>query len=127
MSNTKTMNRNKIIYWVFTGFFAFSMLSGAGMYLFNYEHATENFTRLGFPVWLILPLAFAKIVGIASILQNKSPLLREWAYAAFFFNLALAAGAHVAAHDGEAFGPLLVLGAMLGSYFYSKKVSHEKA
>ena len=120
------MNRNKIIYLVFTVLFSLSILAGAGMYFTQYAHVTENFNRLGFPSWLVYPLATAKILGVIGILQKKSTVLREWAYAGFFFNLLLAFSAHLVAKDGEAFGPILVLVFLFGSYIFSKKSFNEQ-
>ncbi|MEM1321568.1 MAG: DoxX family protein [Bacteroidota bacterium] len=117
------MKRNKIIYWVLTALFSLSILSGAIMYFFKYGEVAENFGKLGFPAWIIYPLAIAKILGVVGILQTQSQVLREWAYAGFFFNLSLACGAHIAVNDGEAFGPIMVMAFMFGSYFFSKKVT----
>lgn len=116
------MKRTKIIYWIFTVLFSLSIISGAAMYILNNDYAVENFGRLGFPTWLVYPLAIAKIIGIIGVLQNKSKAIKEWAYAAFFFNLLLAFGAHIAVNDGEAFGPILVMSFLFGSYFFNKKL-----
>jgi hypothetical protein len=50
----------------------------------NYDKISEYFPKLGFPSWLVAPLAAAKILGIIAVLSNKSKLLTEWAYAGFF-------------------------------------------
>ncbi len=117
-----TMKRTRIAYWVFTALFGLSMLSGAALSFFDYTHAREEFSGLGFPVFIIYPLALAKISGVIGILQRASDRLREWAYAGFFFNLLLAFGAHLTAGDGEAFGPALVMAFMIGSYFFGNKM-----
>lgn len=118
------MRRDKIIYWIFTALFGLSMLSGAALYFFDYTHAQAEFTGLDFPIYIIYPLAIAKILGVIGILQNKSETLKEWAYAGFFFNLLLAFSAHLVANDGEAFGPVLVMGFMFVSYFFDEKIKH---
>jgi hypothetical protein len=76
--------------------FAFS----AFMYFTQHELVTTFFDELGFPDWIIYPLAVAKILGIIAILTNKIPLLKEWAYAGFFFDAILATVAHVNAGHG---------------------------
>ena len=68
------------------------------------------FQLLGYPTYLIYPLAIVKILGVVAILSNKSKLLKEWAYAGFFFDVILAASAHFHANDG---GQWLALTAML--------------
>ncbi|MEM6263223.1 MAG: DoxX family protein [Bacteroidota bacterium] len=117
------MKRNNIFYWVFTGLFSLSILAGAAMYIFKHDLATTNFTKLGFPTWIIYPLAVAKITGVIAILQRKNRTITEWAYSAFSFNLLLAAGAHLVVGDGEAGGAIFVLGLMIGSYIFSRKVA----
>lgn len=95
-----TMKITKILYWVFTaltvGVFAYS----AQMYLLNQEMVQGFFTALGFPTWLVIPLAIAKIMGIVAILVRKPRVLMEWAYAGFFFDAVLATAAHYAAGHG---------------------------
>ena len=66
----------------------------------NYDKISEYFPKLGFPSWLVAPLAAAKILGIIAVLSNKSKLLTEWAYAGFFFDAVLSFGAHYTVEDG---------------------------
>ena len=65
----------------------------------------EAFGRLGFPPWLIRPLAVARALAIAAILTNAVPALARLAYAGFFYHLAPPSGAHLAV--GEA--PILAV------------------
>lgn len=106
----------KITYWIATALLCLLMLFSAGMYLINYEIITSEFMRLGFPVWLIYPLAVLKICGVAVILWRGSKWATEWAYAGFFFNTLLAAGAHGFAGD-PFFIPLIATGILIVSYF----------
>ena len=84
----------KIAYWISTvlmsALFAFSAI----MYFTNYEIVSSFFEELGFPVWIIYPLAVAKLLGIIAVLTQKNTLLKEWAYAGFFFDAVLATLAH---------------------------------
>jgi len=95
------MNRDKIIYWVSTGLMCALFLYSAGMYFTKYEMVKGFFEHLGFPVWIIYPLAVAKILGVIAVLSKQSKMLKEWAYAGFFFDAVLAAGAHYYAGDGQ--------------------------
>ena len=117
---------NKIIYWVSTGLISALMLLSAGMYFFNYETAAETFTNLGFPVYIIYPLAVAKILAVVAILTKKSDTLKEWAYAGLFFDFVLAASAHINANDGEFAPALVALVALMVSYVYDRKLFSPK-
>ena len=111
----------KIVYWIITGIMSAMLMSGAVAYFVVHDTVAEEFAALGYPEHLIYPLAIFKIAGIGVILSAKQFPLREWAYAGFFFNLCLAALAHINAQDGE-FGAFVVMGLLLGSYFLGKKV-----
>ncbi len=114
--------RNKIIYWVVTGLLSAMMLMSAGMYFFNNEMVQETFTRLGHPTYIVYPLAIAKILGVIAILSKKSRLLKEWAYAGFFFDFLLALFAHLNVGDNEYMPSVVALVLLLVSRFYDGKV-----
>jgi len=111
----------KIIYWISTGLLSLLMLFSAGNYLFNNAMIQDVFLSLGFPVFIIYPLAIAKILGVLALWVRKFPTLTEWAYAGFFFDFLLAFGAHVAVQDGEFAGALVAITLLFASYFSSKK------
>jgi len=114
--------RNKIIYWIATGLLSALMLMSASMYIFNYEMVSQTFMTLGYPTYVIYPLAFAKILGLIAILTRKSRLLKEWAYAGFFFDFVLALSAHIAINDGEFAPAFVAILLLIVSYRYDKKV-----
>jgi len=114
--------RNKIIYWIATGSLSALMLMSASMYFFNYEMVSETFVRLGYPTFIIYPLATAKILGLIAILSRKSEFLKEWAYAGFFFDFVLALSAHWVINDGEYMPAFVALLLLIVSYRYDKKV-----
>jgi len=116
------MKTQRIIYWIATGLFALMMLFSAGMYFVNNAEVVEVFKTLGHPTYIVYPLAILKLSGLAIILSNKGGVLREWAYAGFFFNFVLAFFAHYMVGDGEHFGALIALILLLVSYFLGKKV-----
>ncbi len=118
MSNKTT----KIIYWVTTGLLTALMLMSAGMYIFNNEMVREVFTKLGFPTYIIYPLAIAKILGLIAIWTKKSNTLKEWAYAGFFFDFLLAFSAHLNINDGEYAPSLVAIILLLVSYWSGNKV-----
>ncbi|NER14275.1 DoxX family protein [Leptobacterium flavescens] len=116
------MKIQRIIYWVATALFSLLYLFSVYNYLFNHEAIKGAFESLGYPVYLIYPLATAKILGLVVILSNKGGSLKEWAYAGFVFNTILAFFAHYMVSDGQQMGAALALILILTSYFLGKKV-----
>ncbi len=91
-------------------------------YLVQYSAVTETFTGLGYPAYLIYPLALAKLLGVIAILSKRSALLKEWAYAGFFFNIVIALSAHLSTGDGLFMIALLALILLLVSRVFEPKV-----
>ena len=77
----------KIVYWIATGLLCLLMLASAGMYIFNHAAVLGIFTNLGYPTYIVYPLAIAKILGVIAILSKQSKTLKEWAYAGLLFDL----------------------------------------
>ena len=115
--NTK---RNKIIYYITTGLFTASMSISILMYFFAHDMAAEAFTKLGFPTYIIYPLAIAILLGLTAIWTGKSKLLKEWAYAGFFFDVTLAFTAHMVAKDGGELFSVIAFIALMISYLLGK-------
>ena len=115
----------KIAYYISTVLLTLLMLFSASMYLFNYEFAASAFKHLGYPVYIIYPLAIAKLLGLLAIWSNMSKSLKEWAYAGFCYDFILAWSAHYLAGDG-AFGfalPAIII--LLISYVSYKLINSE--
>ncbi len=110
------------IYRISTGLLTLVMGFSASMYFAQHDMVVEKFTSLGFPAFIIYPLAIAKILGLVAIWTNKSKMLKEWAYAGYTFELLLAAGAHLSIADGEHMAPLVVLLIALISYAFYRKL-----
>ncbi len=66
------MKRNKIIYWISTGILCALFMFSAMMYIFNYPRIEGFFINLGFPTWIIYPLAVLKVFGVLAILTKKN-------------------------------------------------------
>lgn len=77
--------RNKIIYWVATLWLALGMVSTGGVQLFMMEEEVKNITKLGYPAYILTILGTWKMLGVIAVLVPKFPLVKEWAYAGFFF------------------------------------------
>ena len=114
--------RNLWIYRIATGLLTLLMGFSATMYFTQYEMVQEVFGKLGFPTFIIYPLATAKILGLIAIWSNKSKMLKEWAYAGFFFDVLLSMGAHLNVNDGEQGGAIIGLFLVLVSYYFDRKV-----
>ncbi len=109
------------MYLISTGLLTALMLMSAGMYFFNNEMVSETFERLGYPIYIIYPLAIAKICGLLVFWFSKSIVLKEWAYAGFFFDFVLALAAHIMVRDGEYLPAIVALVLLVSSYFSFKK------
>jgi hypothetical protein len=104
--------RNKIIYWVSTIWLALGMVSTGIVQLLKHQAEVEMFAQLGYPVYLLTIIGFWKIIGSIVVLVPKLPLLKEWAYAGFFFTMSGAILSHLAQGHysmGQLFPPLLLL------------------
>ncbi|NQZ44704.1 MAG: DoxX family protein [Flavobacteriaceae bacterium] len=91
-------------------------------YFFNTGMISEFFVNMGYPTYLIYPLAIAKLLGLVAVWGNFSKWLKEWAYAGFFFNTVLAFFAHYMISDGQHMGAVIAFLAVLVSYFTGKEV-----
>ncbi len=110
----------KIIYWVSTGWLALGMLSTGIVQLLRVKGEAEFILELGYPAYLLVILGAWKILGVAVVLAPKIPLLKEWAYAGFFFTMSGAIFSHIAAGNEikEMFGPLLLLVLTIVSWYF---------
>lgn len=101
----------KIIYWIATVWLALGMASTGIVQLIHLEEETEVMTRLGYPLYFLTILGIWKLLGVITVLVPKFPLIKEWAYAGFFFAMSGAIFSHAAVGDGlmEFFGPSLLL------------------
>jgi hypothetical protein len=105
--------RNKIIYWIATIWLALGMTATGIVQLFREktgQGGVDSITHLGFPVYFLTILAIWKILGVVTVLFPKFPLLKEWAYAGFFFTMSGAIFSHIALGDSvKEIAPALLL------------------
>lgn len=93
---------NKIIYWVATVWLALGMVATGGGQVFKMEEGQggmDMITHLGYPVYFLTILGIWKILGAVAVLVPKFPLIKEWAYAGFFFCMSGAIFSHIAIGD----------------------------
>lgn len=112
--------RNKIIYWIATIWLSLGMISGGIFQLLQMEDAMKGFDHLGYPRYFLVLLGVWKLLGVAAILVPKMPLLKEWAYAGFFFAMSGAVFSHIAVGDAfaEIFPSLLTLVIIVVSWYF---------
>ena len=112
--------RNKLIYWITTAWLALGMLSTGIVQLIRTQEETAMMARLGYPLYFLTMLGIWKILGVITVLMPKFPILKEWAYAGFFFAMSGAVISHAAVGDEakEFFGPGLLLVLTLLSWYF---------
>ncbi|MFI0430821.1 DoxX family protein [Mariniflexile sp. HMF6888] len=123
-----TTKRNKIIYWIVTGFLSIGMLAGGVQQMLQIGGYNEIIKQLGYPQYLLSILGVWKILGVIAILIPKSPLLKEWAYAGFFFVMSGASISHLAVGQPltEAIPSLILLLVTILSWYFrpeSRKIT----
>lgn len=112
--------RNKIIYWIATIWLALGMLSTGVVQLFKVKEEVDFILELGYPMYFLTLLGVSKILGVIALLIPKFPLLKEWAYAGFFFSMSGAVFSHIASGNslGEIFPPVLLLILTVVSWYF---------
>ncbi len=114
------MNKTKkIIYWIATIWLALGMLSTGMVQLLQVEDEMEMMRRLDYPDYFSAILGVWKILGVIAILVPKMPVVKEWAYAGFFFTATGAIISHICTGDAvsEIFPALLLLVLIVTSWY----------
>ena len=92
-------NWKKITYWITTIWLALGMVSTGAVQLLKEKAGAgglDSLTQMGYPVYFLTILGTWKILGAIAVLIPKFPLLKEWAYAGFFFAMSGAIISHIA-------------------------------
>lgn len=118
---------NKIIYWIATLWLSLGMVATGLLQLSGTEAegavappGVYGITKLGYPVYLLTILGVWKILGVIALLVPRLPLLKEWAYAGFFFIMSGAIFSHIAVGHpaNEIFPSLLLLVLTVISWYF---------
>jgi hypothetical protein len=119
-TQNKSLKRNKIIYWIFTLWMSLGMVSTAIVQLMKSKDEVANFTTLGYPLYLMTIIGVWKILGVIAVLIPKYPLLKEWAYAGFFFVMSGAVISHLIVADpiSRTFPALLLFALVIISWYF---------
>lgn len=123
MTKTKI---NKIIYWISTIWLSLGMLSSGIVQLLKVKGEIEFIIDLGYPVYFLTLLGVWKILGVIALLTPRFTLLKEWAYAGFFFITSGAVFSHIASgkSSNEIYAALLLLVLTVVSWYF--RPAHRK-
>lgn len=120
--------RNKIIYWISTVWLALGMVSSGIIQIFQTDTEVDFITQLGYPVYFLTIIGVWKILGTIAILAPKYPLVKEWAYAGFFFTMTGAVFSHIFNGDEiVAAIPALLLTVLTFTSWYFRPASRKVA
>lgn len=110
----------KIIYWIATIWLALGMMSTGLVQLLNMKEEVAYMLEMGYPAYFLTILGVWKMLGVVAILIPRYPLLKEWAYAGFFFVASGAVLSHIAVGNpaGDLFGPSLLLVLTFVSWYF---------
>jgi len=119
--------RDKIIYWIATVWLGLGMAATGVQQLLHMQvegalapPGVYGIEHLGYPVYFLTLIGLWKILGTIVLLVPGYPLLKEWAYAGFFFLLSGALYSHAASGNAaaEMFPSLLLLVLTVVSWYY---------
>ncbi len=112
------MDKRVIGFWLATCLFCAAMAAGGTMNLLRVEPQQVAMAKLGYPEYLMTILGVAKILGVIALLAPGFPLLKEWAYAGFTFDMLGASASHAFVSDPpmETALPLIILAIAAASY-----------
>jgi uncharacterized membrane protein len=106
--------RKLVIYWIATALLSFGML-GSGIAQISHSKDMVNLVvPLGYPVYFMSVIGVWKILGVIAILVPGFRLVKEWAYAGFFF---LMTGALISHLVVGVHGPKEIIGPFMQTVF----------
>ncbi|HEX8547259.1 MAG TPA: DoxX family protein [Cytophagaceae bacterium] len=123
------MKKTNILYWTFTGLFAFFMVGSAIPDILIMDLAVKGMhVDLGYPTYFIPFIGVAKLLGGIAILIPGYPRIKEWAYAGLIFDLigAIYSVKAIGAPTSDWLPILLPLTIGVLSYLYYHKRANEQ-
>jgi hypothetical protein len=117
------MKRDKIIYWIVTGFLSLSLVLAGYMYLTSPVMAA-GFKHFGFPGFFRKELGVAKIIASLVLILPVVPIrIKEWAYIGVAIVFISAFVTHVSV-DGisTALGVLISWGLWIVSFIFFNRI-----
>jgi len=120
MTATNTKKSHRVIYWIATVWLALGMTATGIVQLMHQKEEAAMMAHLGYPLYFLTLLGIWKLLGVIAVLMPRLPLLKEWAYAGFFFAMSGAVFSHFASGSApkEFFGPILLLLLTVLSWYF---------
>ena len=120
METAVQSKRDKIIYWVATLWLALGMASTGFVQIIKVKGEVEFILDMGYPVYFLTILGVWKLLGVIAVLVPRFALVKEWAYAGFFFAMSGAIFSHIAVGHGarDLFGPALLIVLTIVSWYF---------
>jgi uncharacterized membrane protein YphA (DoxX/SURF4 family) len=115
------MKRDKIFYWIATGILSAGMAMSAFMYLSSNPELMKSFAQAGYPVYFVMLLGTAKLLGAIALVIPLWDKVKEWAYAGFAFTFIGAIWTH-ASTDTPWTAPFIALIILSVSYWLRMRI-----
>ena len=108
-----------IVYWVATVLMSVGMFGSGIAQIIRAKQMVDIINHVGYPPYVMSILGIWKILGVIAILIPGFKLLKEWAYAGFFFLMSGALISHLAIGDGgkAIIGPFMQIIFILSSWY----------
>lgn len=110
-----------IIFWVATALLSFGMLGSGIAQIVHAQAMIDLVIPLGYPVYFLSIIGVWKVLGVIAILLPGFKLVKEWAYAGFFFVMTGAMASHLAGGDHSAqglIGPFMQTIFIISSWYF---------
>ncbi len=108
-----------IVYWLATAYLLFLLGFSVWAYHAKHEMIASYFSALGYPEYLVYPLAYLKALVVLIVVSHRYNDLRDMAYAAYFINMMMALVGHVVYGDSYSHaalgGTCLLISYLLGN------------
>ena len=120
---TPSTKRDSLLFWIFTVLFCAFMMTSTIPNIQSAPEWVDVFKQLGYPLYMLPAIGFAKLLGIIALLVPGFPRIKEWAYAGFFFDLTGAVYSGLAVGGFDPLMLVMLVPYVLGtlSYLYHHK------
>lgn len=86
-------------YWIATILLCLGMTAGGIVQLIRLKFNVDGIIHLGYPSYVLTIFGIWKLLGVTALLAPGWLLLKEWAYAGFFFLMTGAVISHIVSGD----------------------------
>ena len=96
---TKENKSGSTGYWIATILLCLGMAAGGVVQLIRLKFNVDGIIHLGYPLYVLTIFGIWKLLGVTVLLAPGWLLLKEWAYAGFFFLMTGAVLSHIVSGD----------------------------